>query len=272
MPTKKKTAAKKNATSRAGDLGTALDALVKLWKERVPSLSLRPGNAPGASAVAKAIGAELPRELELWFSCHDGQTDGTPLSDESTFFLHSSASAADAYAFLCSEAEAYDPAWIPLFENGGGDHRVYDRTTGAIVEYWHDDAARPVAFESLLAWAKATAAELEKIAPAKKEKFSINNLAWKKTKAPADVSTCPAGTLFHYPMKLAMGLRHTVTIKLAADKWLNGNGLDFEGALAQLAKHLEVPPAKNSGYWKSDGTTAYNVKEYSRGLRQAQAG
>jgi cell wall assembly regulator SMI1 len=271
MPTKKKSDAK-NATRGAEDLGKVLGVLDKLWKERVPSLLLRPGNAGGASALAKALGAELPPELELWFSWHDGQTESTPLSDESTFFLHSSASAADAYAFLRSEAEAYDPAWVPLFENGGGDHRVYDRTTGAIVSYWHDDAERPVAFESLVAWAKATAAALDKLAPPRRETFCVNDLAWKKvTRAPADVATCAPGTMFQYPMKLAMGDRHEVTIKLAPDKWLHGNGLNFEGALAQLAKHLEVPPAKNSGYWKSDGSTAYDLQMYSRGLRQAQA-
>lgn len=271
MPTKKKPAAK-NETSGAGDLRTTLDVLDKLWKERVPSLSLHPGNAQGTGALAKAIGAELPPELELWFSWHDGQTSSTPLSDESTFTLHSSASAADAYTFLRSEAEAYDPAWVPLFENGGGDHRVYDRTTGAVISYWHDDAARPVEFESLLSWAKATAVELEKIAPPKKAKFSINDLKWKKVKPPADVEACPVGTVFSYPMKLTMGDRVEVTIKLAPDKWLHGSGLNFEGALAKLTTHLEVPPAKGSGYWQSDGSTKYDLQTYSRGLRQAQAG
>jgi len=61
-------------------------------------------------------------------------------------------------------------------------------------------------------------------------------------------------------MKLAMGERHTVTIKLAADRWLRGSGVDFEAALAHLAKQLELPPAKNSGYWKSDGSTTYDLQ------------
>ena len=55
MPTKKKSDAK-NATRGAEDLGKVLGVLDKLWKERVPSLLLRPGNAGGASALATPAG------------------------------------------------------------------------------------------------------------------------------------------------------------------------------------------------------------------------
>jgi predicted DNA-binding WGR domain protein/cell wall assembly regulator SMI1 len=275
------------APASAGDssdqnkLAATLKELDPLWKMKLPQVvtSLRSGiDASKHEGLARILaGKKLPADLETWFAWHDGQNPGAPdLCDDNNYIMHSLDSACETWTLLNDNAEdiegPVDPSWLPLLENGAGDHQVYDLRTSALVSFFHDDAERPVAFESLLAWAKATAAALEKVPPPKREKFCVNDLAWKKAKVPADVSACAPGTLFHYPMKLAMGDRHEVTIKLAPDKWLHGSGLNFEGALAQLAKHLEVPPAKRSGYWKSDGSTAYDLQTYSRGLHEAQAG
>ena len=276
------------APASAGDssdqskLAAKLKELDPLWKRKLPEVvtSLRPGiDASKHEGLARILaGKKLRADLATWFAWHDGQNPGAPdLCDDNNYTMHRLDSACETWTFLNDNAGEIegpvDPGWLPLFENGAGDHWVYDLSTDALVSFFHDDEERPVAFESLLAWAKVTVAALEKIAPPKKETFRVNDLAWKKvTRAPADVATCAPGTVFHYPMKLAMGDRHEVTIKLAADNWLHGSGVDFEGALAQLAKHLDVPPAKRSGYWKSDGSTAYDLQTYSRGLHEAQAG
>lgn len=39
--------------------------------------------------------------------------------------------------------QPWKPSWVPLFENGGGDHLCRDRTTGALIVWHHDDASRP---------------------------------------------------------------------------------------------------------------------------------
>jgi predicted DNA-binding WGR domain protein/cell wall assembly regulator SMI1 len=262
-------------------LAATLKELDPLWKKKLPQVvsSLRPGiDASKHEGLARILaGKKLPADLETWFAWHDGQNPGAPnVCDDNNYVMHSLDSACETWTLLKDNAEdiegPVDSNWLPLLENGAGDHQVYDLKTGALLSFFHDEEERPREHASLLVWAKVMVTALEKIAPQKKATFRVNDLAWKKVaKAPANVATCSPGTMFHYPMKLAMGDRHEVTIKLTADKWLHGSGLEFEGALAQLAKHLDAPPAKGSGYWKGDGSTAYDLQTYARGLRQAQA-
>jgi hypothetical protein len=55
--------------------------------------------------------------------------------------------------------EPISKSWIPFADNGGGDYLVYEIAAGdnqgKILNYWHNDVQRPIASESLLAWAQA---------------------------------------------------------------------------------------------------------------------
>lgn len=61
----------------------------------------------------------------------------------------------------------WNPRWIPITHDGGGDHDCLDMdpgeagTVGQIVQMWHDDGNRPLQAKSYLAWLTECADKLE---------------------------------------------------------------------------------------------------------------
>ena len=129
--------------------------------------SLRPGLAH--AALRDAWGREMPPEVvELW-SWHDGQDSEEPLVVGTNWSLLSAADSHDVWATINAEPSneigPWRQDWIPVLENGAGDYLVFDRVTGALLEYWHEDHDRPVAYESLLAWARFVASSVRSPTP-----------------------------------------------------------------------------------------------------------
>ncbi len=271
----------------AAGLGDALAALDPLWKAKRSQVfaSLRPGvDAAQTEGLKKVLGKKpLPPDLVAWFAWHDGQKSGLSLSTDDNYFMHSLESAIETWEFLNDPTEdvqkPIDPAWIPLFENGAGDHRVYDLATGAILGFFHDDAARPKEHESLLAWAAATKRALEKEKAAKGRDVSLAEVGWTElTKVPTEdeIGASPKGRLFHYVYLSTMGAQPKPTnqlfVKVDADTWLHATHPDLATALQRLEEHLRTPPAKDSGYWKKDWDVWRGVTKKAEGaVREATA-
>jgi len=279
------------AAASAGDssdqskLVAKLKELDPLWKRKLPEVvtSLRPGiDASKHEGLAKILaGKKLPADLERWFAWHDGQNPGAPdLSDDNNYTMHSLDSACETWTFLNDNAEEIagpvDPSWLPLFENGAGDHWVYNLSTGALVRFFHDDAERPQAHASLLAWAVATSKSLAKAADARAREVSLDDLTWKTSQKPRtekDLTELAPGVVFHFRQDERLrGFSETLLLKVRANEWLSSSSIiDLNTALQKLKEHLQKPPGKSSGYWRSDHIVFYELNyECSGRLRQAK--
>ena len=272
-------------SSDQGKLAATLKELDPLWKRKLPQVvsSLRPGlDASRHEGLAKILaGKKLPADLQTWFAWHDGQNPGAPdLCDDNNYVLHSLDSACETWTFLNDNAEdiagPVDPGWLPLFENGAGDHWVYDLRTGALVSFFHDDEKRPQEYTSLLAWAVATSNSLANAADAQSRKILLDDLAWKTSQKPRtekDVTAFAPGVLFHYHEEGRLDRSfETLLLKVKANEWLKSfSSTDLNAALQKLKEHIQKPPGKSSGYWKSDNIVFYSLNhECSGRLRQAK--
>lgn len=266
-------------------LAAMLKELDLMWKRKFPAVvtSLRPGiDASKHQGLAKILaGKRLPPDLETWFAWHDGQNPGAPdVCDDNNYVMHSLDSACETWTFLNDNAEdiegPVDPGWLPLLENGAGDHQVYALSTGALVSFFHDDETRPQAHASLLAWAAATRKSLANAPDARSREISLDDLAWKtaeKPKTEKDVTALAPGVLFHFREEGSLrSSSERLLLKVTANEWLtSSSSIDLNKALQELKEHLQKPPGKKSGYWKSDNIVFYAVNHECRGrLRQAK--
>jgi predicted DNA-binding WGR domain protein/cell wall assembly regulator SMI1 len=266
-------------------LAATLKELDLLWKRKLPQVvpSLRPGiDASRHEGLARILGGKnLPDDLKTWFAWHDGQNPGAPsVCDDNNYVMHSLDSACETRTFLNDNAEdiegPVDPNWLPLFENGAGDHWVYDFSTGALVSYFHDDKERPQEHANLLAWAVATKKSLAEAEDARAQEIPMDDLAWKTSQKPRteqDVAAFAPGVVFHFRRDERLrGFSETLLLKVRANEWLTSSSItDLSTALQKLKEHLQKPPGKKSGYWKSDHIVFYELNhECSGRLRQAK--
>jgi hypothetical protein len=63
-----------------------------------------------------------------------------------------------------------------------------------------------------------------------------------------------------------MDIRHSIRLKLGADRWIACSGTSLDGALEQWKAHAAKPPAESSGYYHGDWDTWYELKEHCRTL------
>jgi predicted DNA-binding WGR domain protein len=272
-------------SSDQSKLAAALKELDPLWKRKLPQVvpSLRPGiDASRHGGLTKILaGKKLPDDLKTWFAWHDGQYPGAPnVCDDNNYVMHNLDSACETWTFLNENAEEIeglvDPNWLPLFENGAGDHWVYALNTGALLSFFHDDKERPQEYASLLAWAVATNQLLSKVADVRALETSMDDLVWKTSQKPRtekDVTDFAPGVVFHFRRDERLrGFSETLLLKVRANEWLTSSSItDLNTALQQLKEHLQKPPGKKSGYWKSDHIVFYELNhECSGGLRQAK--
>lgn len=104
---------------------------------------------------------ELPKDLEAIYRWHNGQTGYGSLNPNDNRTFLSIEEVIHTWEFLNDPADMDDRSgpisktWIPFTHNGAGDHLVYEtdgENKGKILKYWHDDEARSVQNDSLVAW------------------------------------------------------------------------------------------------------------------------
>ena len=266
-------------------LAATLKKLDPLWQRKLPQVvpSLRPGiDASKHEGLTRTLaGKKLPADLATWFAWHDGQNPGASnLCADNNYTMHSLDSACETWTFLNENAQEIegpvDPGWLPLFENGAGDHWVYDLSTGALVSFFHDDAERPQVHASLMAWAVATSKSLAKAEDPRAGEISLDDLAWKTSQKPRtekEVTELAPGVLFHFRRDERLrGFSETLLLKVRANEWLTSSSIiDLNTALQKLKEHFQKPPGKSSGYWRSDNIVFYELNhECSGRLRRAK--
>ena len=230
------------ATKKKADLEKTLarlDAAIKAVDAPLAK-ALRPGAKPVALAKLGKVVGVLPPELTRWFAWHDGQTRGgiSPSTNEQ---LLSTTAAADAFRFLTDEGTKFAATWVPIMTNGAGDYIVYDRKTGALVHYWHDDAERPKAAPSLDHWVLDVAKGWEGVAESQKPSDAPEG--WTMTTHPKakDAKKKPPGTAFQFRApspQLGKGVFVHLFWKQAADMWFQATNSTIERAWTSISNNL----------------------------------
>lgn len=146
-----------------------LSRLDALLQQRRPAYHATLG-PPATDAEIAALETEfqltLPAELRQWFRWRNGQQGFENFFEN--YCLQSVQSAAETMRVNRELLEAGDfvlnwwrPGWVPLLENGGGDHVCLDLEgtftgrPGQLVQHWHDWEPRTVLFPDLTAWLAA---------------------------------------------------------------------------------------------------------------------
>jgi cell wall assembly regulator SMI1 len=89
--------------------------------------------------LAKLFGGKLPGDVRTWFAWHDGQHEketaalipDTNWSALSIARIHAVLSAPDADIM-----KPWSKDWIPMFENGAGDHLRWDLGSGPVAVHF----------------------------------------------------------------------------------------------------------------------------------------
>jgi cell wall assembly regulator SMI1 len=264
------------------DVAQTLANIDPLLDDATRALLRPPAKAASLKKLAKVVlgGKPLPRDLETFFHWHDGQSGVAhihPGDNRSTMTIDE---VIDAWKFLTDpneDVEGFQKSWVPILSNGAGDHVCFETTgkrAGALVEYWHADDDRDVAFASLIAWAEDVAKELAKQAKKKTTKTVAPKLTldatktkWKTRAKPptkAQVAKLPAGAAFYWeriPANPRRPLAH-VFVKIGKNDWRTSRGDTPEEAVTKIQKMFDAPKAPDDSFWKNDDfDVAFNAKE-----------
>jgi hypothetical protein len=269
----------------SGGLADKLAQVDTLLTEKNPAAkaALKPGASDASLAkLAKTIGAAVPEDLAAFFRWHDGESRVASLQAGDNRTPMSIAGAIDAWMFLSDPSEdilqPWKRTWVPIFENGAGDHLCFDLKGGALVEYWHADEDRGVAFPSLAAWADATIAALREAKPpapvAERKKVTLDaaGATWTQiAKPPAEkhVAKKAVGSVLWYRKPLVEGeppcMYLFVKVEPAGDKpWrkVENKELDLAGAFAHLQQYFDRENPPPDDWWKAgDWDVAYACDE-----------
>lgn len=150
--------------------------------------TLSPGATGAALAEAEAyMGVTFPADVRESYRIHNGQTsddEGYAGLMESKEFLSLSRIRGEwaiwkelldggifAGTFSAPppgvKGDWWNPAWIPITSDGGGNHDCLDLDpapggeAGQIIAMWHDDSVRPILAPSFTAWLARFADDLE---------------------------------------------------------------------------------------------------------------
>jgi cell wall assembly regulator SMI1 len=221
-------------------LGIALADLDAAISKHGPDVfdKLRAGVTTAELDVLSASVGPLPKELVEWFAWHDGQDGTGNIGPSGNDYLLSVAGMAADRQFLSEEGNPpFEPDWLPLMANGGGDYVVYDRAEGRLLRYFHDDDARPVVAASLTAWAIELAAAWRAVArvPAEPEGWSL------VPDGSITATECSPGTALYFRTTVATfgpGVFCAVFWKKAPNQWFTATQGSLEQCWATIAANL----------------------------------
>ncbi|MGI4870255.1 MAG: SMI1/KNR4 family protein [Janthinobacterium lividum] len=155
------------------DFPHLLARLTALLQQRRPAYYatlLPPATVAELAAFEAEFNLTLPPELRAWWGWHNGQQGFESLYG--SHGLQSVSSAAETMRVNFDLLDEYVPnwwrmAWVPVLENGGGDHICLDTEgtftgqPGQLVEHWHDWESRTVLYPNLTAWLAAVVSAYE---------------------------------------------------------------------------------------------------------------
>jgi hypothetical protein len=109
--------------------------------------SLRaPASKDRLRQLAEVCGGQLPSDLLTYFAWHDGQddpiannSDAELFPDAPPLYLMPIEEILEAIATNTEEIEDWKPTWVPLITNDGSDYILYDRQTGRLLGWGHED-------------------------------------------------------------------------------------------------------------------------------------
>jgi cell wall assembly regulator SMI1 len=118
--------------------------------------ALQPGlSAEEITALEKEYNVRIPADLHALYAWKNGQKqDVYDAFVNNSMFLslqHALDTARELTGMIRTDFEMenwWHPAWIPLFDNGGGDYICYDTAgvftgiKGQLIEFWHADNDR----------------------------------------------------------------------------------------------------------------------------------
>ncbi|MBX2803365.1 MAG: TIGR02996 domain-containing protein [Myxococcales bacterium] len=153
------------------DLAAALTAV----RDQLAARGLRFGTVSpdDVEALQAVFEQPLPEAVHTWFALFDGVDDASTLTTASfavfgnwtPISARRSAADRELKGGMRNEiCQPWQPWWLALMENGGGDSLVLDLQTGQLLTYWHDWNNRHVEHADLGAWAAAVLAELDELA------------------------------------------------------------------------------------------------------------
>ena len=261
-----------------GKLIAVLRALDAVLPEPAARSLSKPASRAAVEALRRGVfGAKLPSELAEWFGWHDGQRHALPLDPKNNFTAMPAKRVQSTWKMLNgpkNEGIRPPPSWLPLFENGGGDHLMYETAgsnRGGLFAYWHDDErrSRKPEYVSLADWAarvsKAQAREAKKLAKGgAAPKLSLDALKFEKlARAPtrAALEKAPIGTLIRCQHRENW---FSAWMKVSDDAWVWNAERTLPATLKGLAVEL--------GRWKRSELRcdAGDVNDALRGLKPEQ--
>lgn len=261
-----RTSRPKSRASLARQL-SRLDGLFAEKRPRVAQSLRRPAAARTRDRLAKHFGGKLPSDIAAWFAWHDGQDGGDSLAADGNWRAMSVADIIGALADLLEgDPEREQPwraTWVPLFANGAGDFLAFDRDSGAIVTYWHDDRARPRHAPDLRTLVDRLVAALEAVEAPRAIYAPPSRLVGKKLArkpSAAQVAKAARGTCYLYATNFVGQPRETVYAKLAPGRWLRVMGGTRKAVVARWQAFAKSPPADDHGCYLTDRDVHFAIQ------------
>ena len=243
----------------AQQLARIADALER--KRPEVHASLVPG--VGARALARLgrqvfDGAAIPPEIATWFGWHDGQRLARGI--DGAFYLCSLDRVLELHPTLAK------PRWLPLLDNGTGDHIIFERTTGAILELRHHDNTHVRRAPSLADYARAVADALAEQTITAELAIVLARRTWRTLDGvPSEraLATAAVGTAVHFDVPRGVRL----VVKTARDRWLPATAPRLEAAIARWGELAASTPPRHA--WRSAADVRAELQEHRANARMS---
>jgi len=216
----------------------------------------------GARALARlgrqACEGAVPADIATWFAWHDGQRSRDGI--DGAFFLCSLDAAIAIHPTLAR------PRWLPLLANDAGDHIVYDRPSGGVLQLQRANNQQLRRAATLGDYARALADALAEEAAVAELAIELARRRWvavEKVPTERELASAPIGAAYHY--EVARGRR--VVVKTAAARWLPATAPGVEGAIARWQELIAGPPPRHA--WRSARDVRGELAEHAEGAQQS---
>ena len=134
-----------------------------------------PASDADLAKLEERVGAKLPAGLVALWKWHDGAKPDTYSGFQFNRQLMSVSDALETMTIMDDLVAAgefeqphwWNKRWVPFLANGGGDHFCVDMAgsfggqPGQILEFWHDEDDRTIAYPNIEAWLRCFVEGLE---------------------------------------------------------------------------------------------------------------